>query len=274
MMSSGLRTRRSSSSSPSAARQPSSSPPSNEPMTLMATRGRDGYTGSIAGLSRRTCDCVFWPSRVSTLTRLLTPSKARCAVSTSRSSTAIWSCCERSDRTCFFCSSTRAFNSSTFCALPRLRTELPPDTRRTSAASCCLISLTCASMEMRCGWFLPTTLLNSVSLVSATASCCFRPCTEALCCTSGDSSLPLLRRRAEVSTCSAWALASCAVSAFRRPVSWSSRSSVTTMPLSCWYFDRRVCACSSVARRFLTCSSRKVCDWRVGSMRSSTETSM
>ncbi len=46
------------------------------------------------------------------------------------------------------------------------------------------------------------------------------------------------------------------------------------IPLLCWNFESRACACSRFARSDFVCSSRKLADWRAGATRSSTETSM
>ena len=101
-------------------------------------------------------------------------------------------------------------SSPTFCELPRLSVEAPPATRRVSAASCLFSSAICASSCRRCGWFLPTMLLMSLSFVSRWASCALRPCTAPLPRTSGEVSPPVLRCRVSVSTRSACAAASCA----------------------------------------------------------------
>jgi hypothetical protein len=51
-----------------------------------------------------------------------------------------------------------------------------------------------------------------------------------------------------------------------RAVSWSMRSSVTTMPLSCWNFDSRACERLEVrAQRSWSGRPARSADWRAGS---------
>src|SRR6185369_519864 len=82
--SSGRRMRRSSSSRPSAARMPAASAPRREPTMPTITLGREGSSGSTAGLSRRVLAWLFWPSMLTCPSREATASYARCAASTSR----------------------------------------------------------------------------------------------------------------------------------------------------------------------------------------------
>ena len=126
---------------------------------------------------------------------------------------------------------------------------------------------------MRCGWFLPTIELISVSLVSAVAICALRPWIAPLPMMSGEVSLPVLRCRVWVSTRSASADASCDRSCPYLEFSTSMRSSLT-MPLDCWNFESLACDVSRAARKDFVWSSRNVADCRAGATRSSTETSM
>ena len=74
MRSSGRRMRRSSSSRPSAARMPAASAPRIEPTMPTMTFGRDGSSGSTAGLSRRVLAWLFWPSMLTWPRRIETAS--------------------------------------------------------------------------------------------------------------------------------------------------------------------------------------------------------